>query len=116
FGNSEMVLPGWTALMYAVIFPAVFYLWMPNVALAFGIILLLARRWRGAMLCGTIAFGLAFANWLILVNFFGDTETGFCKPLVGYYVWMASMAGLAVGSWYCARKRPKRRAGDVPPS
>jgi hypothetical protein len=113
FGNNEMVLPGWTALMYAVIFPAVFYLWMPNVALTLGMILLLARRWRGAMVYGTIAFGLAFANWLIVVNFFGDPDTGFCKPLVGYYLWMVSMAELAVGSWYCGRNCTKKRARGV---
>jgi len=112
YGNQETVLAGWAALMGAVIFPAVFYLWAPNVPLAVGMFLLLARRWRGAMLCGAIALGLAAANWLIVVNFFSGDEENF-KPLPGYYLWMASMAELAVGSWYYARNLPKGPVGRV---
>jgi hypothetical protein len=106
FKNDEMILSGWAALTYAVVYPAVFYLWMPNMALTIGMMLLLARRYRGAMAGGMAALGLAVANCLIVVTFFGDNFTGYCKPLVGYYLWMASMAALAVGSWYCARNHP----------
>jgi hypothetical protein len=114
FGKyADIVLLGWTALVYAVKSPAVFYLWVPNVALALGMILLLADRCREAMLCGIFGFGLAVANWLLVVNLFGNAGE-FCKPLAGYYLWMASMAELAAASWFCARNRPKRRTRGVP--
>jgi hypothetical protein len=87
-------------------------LWMPNGLLLVGVVCLLRGHWRAALLASLLALlgGLQLPCEVAWGN-------GSTKFFAGYYLWMASMAVLAIFSLLEGGKQSRRfpAEGSVPP-
>ena len=87
---------GWSAYFWAFSFRAT--VWLANPLAWLAALLLALRLWTLAGLVSLGAFGVGF--WQFVANAFGDNHSAY---LSGYWLWIASMAGLGVcgliGAW-----------------
>jgi hypothetical protein len=107
-GDSDGGAPGWVLLYLgaiAIFVPSWWLAWWANPVLVLGWVLLLARRPRAAAISGAVALFLSLGTWLPPVG----------EPLVGYFLWVGSMAGLVAGSLW-TRARLARQAESEPSS
>ena len=117
--------PGWVFLLGgALAMVGGAWAWLANVALAVGWAALLLRRWwlaLGAAVCALLAAGdLVRIGWVGFrygVPLRGPVDVTIERPLVGCYLWLASMVIVAGGALWCRHlDRRHHSAGRQPPT
>ena len=96
YGIGALLL-GWLDILYMQ------FGWVANIPLLIGIILLLCRRWIGAVVCIVIAIPLALDSFLILNQQVPDNEGLTSYSTVthiyfGIYFWLCSILATGIGA------------------
>jgi hypothetical protein len=105
--NIQLGSPrGYLALLFGWIGPFTLA-WSANVPFLIGGILLLCRRYRAAHYTGWIAAGLGLSTWILVLR----REIPYLLP--GYYLWQASLIGLAIGARALTESGRKRTIPEV---
>ena len=91
----EVALLGWQALLVGN------FAWLANILYFPGLVMVLLRLWRTAALLGTVALAvglhtLALVGKDVPADEGGVTRMALAHPRAGFYLWMASMAVVAV--------------------
>src|SRR5262249_4131969 len=83
--------------------------WVANLTLMLGLWHLASGRAGAARVAAVVSLGLALTSVPALVFATGHWMT----PLVGYYVWLASIALFTAAAWASGRDEPVRSPPDV---
>lgn len=85
---------GYEAFFFAMVLFFYWPMWAANPVFWYGLVKLLSGRWKAARNAGLLAVVLACSEaWMFV---------GLLK--VGYFVWVGSMAALALAGWYGGRR------------